>query len=154
MGGVVSILASGEDGRDSSRLKPGLGDIPESCAASVLMHLSPPDICKLARLNRAFHGAASADFVWESKLPVNYRYLVEDLFEENPENFTKKEIFARLCQPNPIDDGKKVLHLIWVLFSSSLFFVFNFFFLILCRRFGWRREQLGFACPFLQRRWR
>ncbi|RWR86623.1 F-box domain-containing protein [Cinnamomum micranthum f. kanehirae] len=111
MGGGISSFASGEEDGGASRLKPGLGDIPESCAASVLMYLSPPEICKLARLNRAFHGAASADFVWESKLPENYRYLVEELLDESPENFTKKEIFARLSRRNPIDGGKKEIWL-------------------------------------------
>lgn len=110
MGGGFSSFASGEEDGGASRLKPGLGDIPESCAAWVLMYLSPPEICKLARLNRAFHGAASADFLWESKLPENYRYLVEQLLDESPENFTKKEIFARLSRRNPIDGGKKVLY--------------------------------------------
>ncbi|KAD5508296.1 hypothetical protein E3N88_15999 [Mikania micrantha] len=50
----------------------GLGDLPESVVGSVLVHLSPQEICRFAGLNRAFRGASSADFVWESKLPENY----------------------------------------------------------------------------------
>ncbi|KAJ4952103.1 hypothetical protein NE237_028935 [Protea cynaroides] len=87
--------------------KTGLGDLPESCVASILMNLDPPDICKFARLNRAFRGASSADFVWESKLPSNYRYLVEKLFDKVPVNLSKKDIYARLCQPNSFDCGTK-----------------------------------------------
>ncbi|KAK4752188.1 hypothetical protein SAY87_020986 [Trapa incisa] len=33
-----------------------LGDLPESCVTSILTHLEPKDVCRLARLNRAFRG--------------------------------------------------------------------------------------------------
>ncbi|KAL7003306.1 hypothetical protein U1Q18_004464 [Sarracenia purpurea var. burkii] len=84
-----------------------LGDIPENCVALVLTHLDPPQICKLARLNRVFRQASLSDFVWESKLPENYGGLVKKLFNENPENLSKREIFARLCRPNHLDGGTK-----------------------------------------------
>ncbi|RWR87603.1 F-box domain-containing protein [Cinnamomum micranthum f. kanehirae] len=90
---------------DSS--ETGLGDIPEGCVASILLHLTPTEICKLARLNRAFRGAALADFVWESKLPRNYGYLVDKFFDGVPESFRKKEIYARLCRPKSFDGGTK-----------------------------------------------
>ncbi|KAJ8441549.1 hypothetical protein Cgig2_026350 [Carnegiea gigantea] len=115
----------------------GLGDMPESCIAAVLGHLDPPEICRLARLNRAFRGASSADFIWESKLPPNYTFLIHKLFNLNHMNhdhhedhdhddhddgdgkngevlppalvgFTKKDIFACLSRPNLFDDGTKV----------------------------------------------
>lgn len=88
---------------------PGLGDIPESCVAVILTHLDPLEICKLARLNRVFREASSADFVWESKLPENYQILMKKLFSECPQNLTKKEIYARLCRPNRFDGGNKVI---------------------------------------------
>ncbi|XP_043718474.1 F-box protein PP2-A13-like [Telopea speciosissima] len=106
MGAGFSGFAAENDG-GSSPPKPGLGDLPESCVAPILMYLDPPDICKLARLNRAFSGASSADFVWESKLPFNYRYLIEKLFDEVPVNLSKKDIYARLSHPNPFDGGTK-----------------------------------------------
>ncbi|KAL1060635.1 hypothetical protein V6Z11_1Z082600 [Gossypium hirsutum] len=68
-------------------LHPVLGDLPESCVASIIQHLDPPEICKLAKLNRAFSAASWADFVWESKLPPNYHIL--------------------LCRPNTFDGGTK-----------------------------------------------
>ncbi|GFZ07047.1 phloem protein 2-A12 [Actinidia rufa] len=40
----------------------GLGDLPEGCVASVLVHLDPPEICRLARLNRAFRDALVGRF--------------------------------------------------------------------------------------------
>lgn len=90
-------------------MKPGLGDIPESCVALVLMYLDPPEICKLARLNRAFRGASSSDFIWESKLPPNYLYIMEKVFdEETLVKFRKKDVYARLCRPNPFDNNTKV----------------------------------------------
>ncbi|GMY09465.1 F-box protein PP2-A13-like [Fagus crenata] len=88
--------------------EPRLGDIPESCVALVLMYLEPPEICKLARLNRAFRGASAADFIWESKLPTNYRYIMKKVFdEETMFKLGKRDVYARLCRPNPFDNGTK-----------------------------------------------
>lgn len=98
--------------------KPRLGDIPESCVAMVLMYMDPPEICKLARVNRAFRRASSADFIWDSKLPSNYRYVIHRLFEETKilEDLRKRELYAKLCRPNSFDDGAKVHY-----FPLSLF---------------------------------
>ncbi|XP_054800188.1 F-box protein PP2-A15-like isoform X2 [Prosopis cineraria] len=72
MGASLSAL-----GTNGTNIGPGLGDIPESCVACVFLYLTPPEICNLARLNRAFRGAASADSVWEAKLPPNYQHLLD-----------------------------------------------------------------------------
>ncbi|KAG8071835.1 hypothetical protein GUJ93_ZPchr0006g43085 [Zizania palustris] len=116
MGAGSSILgADGEWGETS------LGDMPESCVAAVLLHLDPPEICQVARLNRAFRGAASADCVWAGKLPVNYRYLLafaaaaddegggdaDDNVKRCSPTSRKKDIYARLCRPTPFDYGTK-----------------------------------------------
>lgn len=87
---------------------PGLGDIPESCVACVFLYLTPPEICNLARLNRAFRDAASSDAVWESKLPHNYQDLLDLLPPESYQNLCKKDVFALLSRPVPFDDGNKV----------------------------------------------
>lgn len=108
MGASFSGISSDPDG-DNALSKPRLGDIPESCVASVLMYLDPPEICSLARLNRAFRGASSADFIWVSKLPENYGVIVEKVLEEPKVlDMGKKEIYARLCRPNSFDGGTKV----------------------------------------------
>ncbi|CAL9235770.1 unnamed protein product [Arabidopsis halleri] len=86
---------------------PSLGDIPESCVASVILHLTPPEICNLARLNRAFRGAASSDSVWEKKLPRNYKDLLDLLPPERYQSLSKKDIFALLSRPIRFDDGHK-----------------------------------------------
>ncbi|ONK72287.1 uncharacterized protein A4U43_C04F17770 [Asparagus officinalis] len=91
---------------------PGLGDIPENCVACLFMYLTPLEICNLARLNRAFRGAASADSVWETKLPPNYHYLLALLPPESYTNISKKkDIYALLSRPVTFDDGSK---LVWL----------------------------------------
>ncbi|KAE9465522.1 hypothetical protein C3L33_02572, partial [Rhododendron williamsianum] len=108
MGASLSNLTE-SNGYANGGPGPGLGDIPESCVACVFLYLTPPEICNLARLNRAFRGAASSDSVWEGKLPPNYRDLL-DLVMMPPEryrNLSKKDIFALLSRPVPFDDGNK-----------------------------------------------
>ncbi|KAK4802661.1 hypothetical protein SAY86_000864 [Trapa natans] len=107
MGANLSGKASDFDG-SCSLVRPQLGDIPESCVALVLTHLDPTEICNLARLNMAFHSASSADFIWASKLPQNYRDITEKVLDE-PKllNSQIKDIYARLCRPNPFDGGTK-----------------------------------------------
>ncbi|KAI3931044.1 hypothetical protein MKW92_031627 [Papaver armeniacum] len=75
----------------------GLGDMPESCVASVLMYLDPPEICKLARLNQAFRGASS--------------YLMEEIFGQIPANLSMKEIYAKLAGLIDSGDGTKEIWL-------------------------------------------
>ncbi|CAN4092126.1 unnamed protein product [Withania somnifera] len=104
MGASLSNLT--ENGSPNSG-GPGLGDIPENCVACVFMYLNPPEICNLARLNRAFRGAASSDAVWESKLPKNYHQLLDFLPMRNYQGFSKKDIFALLARSVPFDDGNK-----------------------------------------------
>lgn len=105
MGSSFSSLNNGTNG---SATGPSLGDIPESCVACVILHLTPPEICNLARLNRAFRGAASSDSVWEKKLPRNYQDLLDLLPPERYRSLSKKDIFALLSRPLPFDDGNKV----------------------------------------------
>ncbi|XP_015896289.1 F-box protein PP2-A12 isoform X2 [Ziziphus jujuba] len=107
MGSSFSLLTSEPDGSLPSQSKPGLGDLPEGCVALILEYLEPQEICKLARLNRAFRGASWADFVWESKLPSNYEGIVRKVFGDSVGNLGKREIFAKLCRPNTFDKGTK-----------------------------------------------
>ncbi|PPS09168.1 hypothetical protein GOBAR_AA11470 [Gossypium barbadense] len=105
MGASFSALFIVQDGASSS--SPCLGDLPESCVASIIQHLDPPEICKLAKLNRAFSAASWADFVWESKLPPNYHILVHKILGFVPQNLGKRDIYRRLCRPNTFDGGAK-----------------------------------------------
>lgn len=103
MGAGASGFAA--DSPRNCQLKTNLGDVPESCVSLIFMYLDPPEICQLASLNRGFHGASLADFVWETKLPSNYRYLARKVFDESPER--KKEMYAKLCRPCRFDGGTK-----------------------------------------------
>lgn len=111
MGSSFSFFSANESSVTADGPDTGLGDLPESCVASVLVYLDPPQICRLAMLNRAFRGASSADFVWESKLPLNYGDVIDRVFEKDcsvVKGFCKREIYSRLCAPNSLDDGTKV----------------------------------------------
>lgn len=105
MGASLSNLSEGGDSG------PGLGDIPEACVACVFMYLTPPEICNLARLNRAFRGAASSDVVWESKLPPNYQDLLDLLPSDRYQDLRKKDVFSLLSRSISFDDGSKQ---VWV----------------------------------------
>ncbi|XP_009758502.1 F-box protein PP2-A13-like [Nicotiana tabacum] len=107
MGANASCIDSRKDGLNNESLKRKLEDIPEACVALVLSYLDPPEICKLARINRVFRAASSADFIWESKLPSNYRYLLEEVLGMNVAGMHKKDIFARLSKTNSFDGGTR-----------------------------------------------
>ena len=129
-------------------------------------YLSPVEICKLARLNQAFRAASWADCVWESKLPLNYRFLVRRVIGDFAPIMSKREIYTRLCQQNPLDGGNKVkFHLIVsslmpdsMIFykvrancSLILFWVFDFlYFVFRFRNFGWINTPAVFVYRFLQ----
>ncbi|KAF8403191.1 hypothetical protein HHK36_011289 [Tetracentron sinense] len=103
MGGTLSNLTEGANG---STLAPGLGDIPESCVACVFMYLTPPEICNLARLNRAFRGASSSDSVWESKLPPNYQDLLHLMPPERVTGKVCMSISAKAMTITGIEDRR------------------------------------------------
>ncbi|CAJ1929335.1 unnamed protein product [Sphenostylis stenocarpa] len=108
-------------------MRPRLGDLPESCVALLLMYLDPPDICMLARLNRVFRDASLADFIWESKFPVNYKFIVEKALKDvSVEDSGKRDIYATLCRPNCLTTGP--------------------------RKFGWIRGRVGCVWRFLPKR--
>ncbi|XP_059661712.1 F-box protein PP2-A12 [Cornus florida] len=107
MGSGFSFLFAKSNLRTAPLQEPSLGDLPEACVASILVYLDPPEICRLAQLNRAFRGASSADFVWESKLPSNYDSVIESVFDDFPPKLCNKDIYGRLCRPNSFDGGKK-----------------------------------------------
>ncbi|CDP09805.1 unnamed protein product [Coffea canephora] len=126
MGAAFSMLFSSTNTPAAPASKLGLGDLPESCVASVLLYLDPPEICKLAMLNRAFRGASSADFVWESKLPLNYGSVIDRVADDGwkqgcddfPKNLCKRDIYSRLCRPKSFDGGTKK---VWLDKSSGKF---------------------------------
>lgn len=111
MGSGFSTVTNDGSPARTCDVRTGLGDLPENCLAMVLAYLDPPDICNLARTNRSFHRASSADFIWEPKLPENYRNLARKLVCYNEMSFEclgKKDIYAGLCCPVRFSSGTKV----------------------------------------------
>ena len=89
------------------------------------MYLDLPEICNLARLNRASRGASEADFIWELKLPTNYRYIMEKVFdEETMLKLGKKDVYARLCRPISFDNATKEYLFISVSMCLGFFIMF------------------------------
>ncbi|KAI4968717.1 hypothetical protein ZWY2020_046047 [Hordeum vulgare] len=81
--------------------------------AEVLLRLDAPEICRLARLNHAFRGAAGGRLrvggQAVGELPPPHRY-VEGGGEEGKRRRHRagtKEIYARLSRPVSFDDGTK-----------------------------------------------
>ncbi|KAG9148765.1 hypothetical protein Leryth_013445 [Lithospermum erythrorhizon] len=105
--GANSSSSRPEEPYESPITRPKLEDIPEACIALVLSYLDPLQICKLARLNRAFRAASSADFIWETKLPPNYPYILDKVGNDGDIKRGKKDIFATLSRPFSFDDGNK-----------------------------------------------
>ncbi|KAI5670132.1 hypothetical protein M9H77_10496 [Catharanthus roseus] len=114
-GGISGLQGSKLDDSKSSAgrlLLLNIDELPESCVALILSYLDPPQICRLACLNTTFRQASLSDFVWESKLPPNYKILANKLFfnDQNSEMITllsKKEIFHRFCCSNHFDSNTK-----------------------------------------------
>lgn len=107
----------------------GLEDVPENCITAMFMYMEPPEICILARVNRSFHRASRSDTVWEHKLPLNYKFLVRRILEDQQVGekdkviSRTKEIYARLCQPNLFDAGTKVFILIIYILVFRIFHI-------------------------------
>ncbi|KAF3567834.1 hypothetical protein DY000_02012235 [Brassica cretica] len=111
MGSGLSLFTNGSSSspsRERDLLKPGLGDLPESCVALILEKLDPVEICRFSKLNRAFRSASWADFVWESKLPHDYGSILEKILGGFPEKLRKRDIYNFLSRVNSFDDGTKV----------------------------------------------
>ncbi|XP_038906480.1 F-box protein PP2-A14 isoform X2 [Benincasa hispida] len=103
----------------SSSSTSSFEDIPENCISIIFMYLDPPEICNLASLNRAFRAASLADFIWESKLPSNYNFLLRRVLHPLLSQ-PKKEIFARLTRPYLFDHATKE---VWLDKSSGNNFI-------------------------------
>ncbi|CAN8254077.1 unnamed protein product [Cochlearia groenlandica] len=111
MGANISAVSPEFDRNgENYSAKPRLVDLPENCVALIMMKLDPPEICRLALLNSVFRRASSADFIWESKLPSNYKVIAQKVFDEiTLRKLVKKDLYAKLTRPNLFDGGTKEL---------------------------------------------
>lgn len=105
MGAKSSSMAGELEG---TRSRPKLEDIPESCIALVLSYLDPVEIAKMARVNRAFRAASSADFIWVPKLPSDFEYIISKFPDQGLRDKGKMDIYAGLSRPSTFDGGTKV----------------------------------------------
>lgn len=113
MGSSFSAIAHYFPPTPNPNPNPCLGDLPEDCVALILSRLDPQQICRLATLNRAFRRASLSDAVWESKLPENYKLVVEKLFGDGmhhqvQEMGNKRRVYAMLSRVNSFDNATKV----------------------------------------------
>ncbi|KAF3636402.1 F-box protein PP2-A15 [Capsicum chinense] len=102
-----SIDTKSDDQLAFLSVKSNLDDVPEACIALVLSYLDPPEISKLARVSRVFRAAASADFIWQPKLPSNYKYIFRELLGLKVDGLGLKDLYAKLSRPRSFDAGTK-----------------------------------------------
>ncbi|CAN8276951.1 unnamed protein product [Cochlearia groenlandica] len=109
MGSGLSLFNNNPSSSSSSY--PGLGDLPENCVSLIPQNLDPVEICRLSKLNKAFHGASWADSVWESKLPQDYKSIIEKicgpekLQKRDTYNFNSRVIPLKMAQITLKDEG-------------------------------------------------
>ncbi|KAH7848854.1 hypothetical protein Vadar_009247 [Vaccinium darrowii] len=95
--GSYQFAASDWDESGNPSTRPRFEDIPENCIALVILtRLDLIEIWKLARLNQSSCGTSLADFIWETKLPLNYGYIVDELGDEKVGDLGKKEIAVEI----------------------------------------------------------
>jgi len=100
--------------------------LPEDCFAHILSFTSPIDVCRVSLISSIVQSMADSDSVWEKFLPHNYQGIVSRLLDDPPlPCSSKKELFARLCKPQLIDDGNKVIFNNICSFYSTFDFVLN-----------------------------
>lgn len=83
--------------------------LPEDCFAHILSFTSPLDVCRTSLISSVVKSMADSDTVWAKFLPHNYQQIVSRLVGPSFPCSTEKELFFRLCKPQPIDDGNKVI---------------------------------------------
>lgn len=83
--------------------------LPEDCVAHILSFTSPIDVCRVSLISSIVKSMADSDNVWEKFLPHNYQGIVSRLVDPPLSCSSKKELLARLCKPQLIDDGNKVI---------------------------------------------
>jgi len=99
--------------------------LPEDCFAHMLSFTSPIDVCRVSLISSVVQSMADSDSVWEKLLPHNYQGIVSRLVDPPLPCSSKKKLFARLCKPQLIDDGNKVIFNSICSFDSTFDFVLN-----------------------------
>ncbi|XP_020213595.1 F-box protein PP2-B15 [Cajanus cajan] len=82
--------------------------LPDDCFAHILSFTSPQDVCRSSLVSSILQSMADSDAVWEKFLPFNYQEIVSRLVAPLLPCSSKKDLFVKLCKPQPIDDGNKM----------------------------------------------
>ncbi|XP_041017185.1 F-box protein PP2-B15-like [Juglans microcarpa x Juglans regia] len=84
-----------------------LDQLPEDCFAQIMSLTSPQDVCRSVLVSSPIRFVADSDTVWEKFLPPNYEEILSRLVSPFVYS-SKKELFARLSNPQLIDGGRKI----------------------------------------------
>ncbi|KAG7969300.1 hypothetical protein I3843_07G024600 [Carya illinoinensis] len=81
--------------------------LPEDCFTQTMsLSTSPQDVCRSVLVSSLIRFVADSDTVWEKFLPPNYEEILSRLVSPFVYS-SKKELFARLSNPQLIDGGRK-----------------------------------------------
>ncbi|XP_057439333.1 F-box protein PP2-B15-like [Lotus japonicus] len=84
--------------------------LPEDCFAHILSFTSPQDVCRSFQTSSIVRSMADSDSVWEKFLPLYYHGIISRLVVPlSLPCSSKKDLFVRLCKPQLVDDGNKML---------------------------------------------
>ncbi|KAL2345639.1 hypothetical protein Fmac_006924 [Flemingia macrophylla] len=82
--------------------------LPHDCFAHILSFTSPQDVCRSSLVSSTLQSMADSDDVWAKFLPFNYEEIVSRLVAPSLSCSSMKDLFSKLCKPQPIDDGNKM----------------------------------------------
>lgn len=86
--------------------------LPQDCISHILSCTSPRDACRSELVSTTVRHAGDSDSVWEKFLPSDYQEILSRLV--SPLVFaSKKELYSKLCRPLLIDEGRKVITILW-----------------------------------------
>ncbi|CAI7810839.1 unnamed protein product [Closterium sp. NIES-53] len=95
-------------GADAAGGTFALADLPDSLLCDVLRHLRPLDVLRVALVSRAFRDAATAESVWDDRLPESLSQLVP---QPNPCRLSSRLAFRAVCEGVHVDEGRQRLAL-------------------------------------------
>ncbi|CAM6102085.1 unnamed protein product [Calypogeia fissa] len=83
----------------------GMGDLPESCIASILRLTTPRNVARLAGVSRVFRDASHSDSVWQTMLPPFYEDILAQAADAPARSCSRKEIYEFLTTPVLLENG-------------------------------------------------
>ncbi|MQM23277.1 hypothetical protein Taro_056341 [Colocasia esculenta] len=84
-----------------------LESLPGECISLILSFTSPRDVCRASAVSSAFRSPANSDLVWDRFLPRDWEGILGRCSSDPVPFSSRKELYFRLCDSVPIDDGTK-----------------------------------------------